>query len=170
MWLPILGTVRVWGWKGTYGVCFTHALAHSLEVSETLIWTWEQRQSAIVLSPSSPFWPLPPWKGEVCDILRYLEEGGKELTQCHYWLVDTCCHFGINTLNLSTTTQFSVAETAVNNLAVLSCWTWLYRPATADPKFLQSPVEGLHVHMHVGMAILAQMKDLSGSDSAYQWS
>lgn len=46
---------------------------------------------------------------------------------CVETLHDTCYHFGINTEhvviryeNLSTSTQISVAETAVNNLAVLS--------------------------------------------------
>lgn len=35
--MPIQGAMEIWGWKGTCGLCFTHALAHILEASKTLI-------------------------------------------------------------------------------------------------------------------------------------
>lgn len=74
--------MQIWGCKGTCGLCFTHALAHTLELSKTLIWTSEHRKTSITVSLSSPFFYFPPWKREARDILRYLEEGWKELTQC----------------------------------------------------------------------------------------
>lgn len=54
---------------------------HSGSVQNTN-WTSERRKSSIIVSLSSPSLHFPPCKTEASDVLRYLEKGWKELTQC----------------------------------------------------------------------------------------